>query len=104
MKPSLLKGIGLKDKHLLSAWSSILSYKSPANRFLNLVDNLLKEFPNCVHNLTKTKGKDGRSPMEAASKSALSCLQKHLLFCGRYVLGDVVHRGVNNVLVEAKVR
>ena len=102
MKPSLKKGIGLKDKQLLSAWSAILSYKNPADRFLPLVDGLLTEFPNCVHNLTKTKGTDGRSPMEAASKVALSCLQKHLLFCGRYVLGDVVHRGVNNVLVEAK--
>ena len=102
MRPGLRKGTGLKDKNLLRAWSTVCSYSAPPKRFLSHVDGLLTEFPSCVHNLTRTKGSDGKSTIDTASKAARAILTKHLLFCDRYILIEVVHRGQNNVLVEAK--
>ena len=101
LTPSLMNGKGLQDKRLLRAWSSICSHKNPEN-FLPTIDDLFNKFPDAVPSLTKTKNSEGKSPMELASRPVLRLMTQHVLFCGRYVLGDVIHRGVNNILVVAK--
>jgi len=103
----LSRGTGLKDKSLLTAWCAIVSYRGDGeegseDRFLPQIDELLERFPESLHILTKTKDATGRSPLESAAPKIFKLMTRHMLFCGRYVLGTVVHRGVNNVLVEAK--
>jgi serine/threonine protein kinase len=98
----LSTGTSIKNPNLLTAWCCILAYDKPPNKFEKSIDKLLNDNPDQLQVLTKQKSPSGKSPLESSNPTNFKILTRHMLFCGHYVLSEVVHRGVNNLLIVAK--